>query len=100
MEFAQKIEKTWTKNEIFTAYLNLTQFRGELRGLRAASRGLFQKEPHTLSDIESILLVAMLPYPGASSKILAKRSCILAKKSKKKNSAIPLKVWQKKPLPK
>ncbi len=83
MEFAQKIEKTWTKNEIFTAYLNLTQFRGELRGLRAASRGLFQKEPHTLSEIESILLVAMLPYPGASSKILAKRSCILAKKIQK-----------------
>ncbi|WP_033111005.1 biosynthetic peptidoglycan transglycosylase, partial [Leptospira interrogans] len=83
MRTAQKIEKTWTKNEILTAYLNLTQFRGELRGLRAASRGLFQKEPSTLSDTESILLVAMLPYPGASYKVLAKRSCILAKKIQK-----------------
>ncbi|AKP26002.1 penicillin-binding protein 1C [Leptospira interrogans] len=83
MQTAQKIEKTWTKNEILTAYLNLTQFRGELRGLRAASRGLFQKEPSTLSDTESILLVAMLPYPGASYKVLAKRSCILAKKIQK-----------------
>ncbi len=80
MNLAQKLEETWTKNEIVTGYLNLTQFRGELRGLRAASRGLFQKEPSALSDTESILLVAMLPFPRAKAATLAKRSCILAKK--------------------
>ncbi|UPY78047.1 penicillin-binding protein 1C [Leptospira weilii] len=80
MRFAQKIEQTWSKNEIITGYLNLIQFRGEHKGLRAASRGLFQKEPSALSDAESVLLVAMLPFPGASSSALVKRSCALAKK--------------------
>ncbi|EQA63130.1 penicillin-binding protein 1C [Leptospira alexanderi] len=80
MRFAQKIEQTWSKNEILTGYLNLIQFRGEHKGLRAASRGLFQKEPSALSDAESVLLVAMLPFPGASSSALVKRSCVLAKK--------------------
>ncbi|PJZ30764.1 penicillin-binding protein 1C [Leptospira kmetyi] len=80
MKVAEKIEETWTKNEILTAYLNLAQFRGELRGLRAASRGIFQKEPSALSDTESVLLVALLPFPGANSETLARRSCILSKK--------------------
>lgn len=80
MNLAEKIEETWTKSEILIAYLNLAQFRGELKGLRAASRGIFQKEPSALSDTESILLVALLPFPGANSQVLVKRSCILAKK--------------------
>ncbi|EMY78874.1 penicillin-binding protein 1C [Leptospira weilii serovar Ranarum str. ICFT] len=85
MNLAQKLEKTWTKNEILTGYLNLIQFRGELRGLKSASRGLFQKEPSALSDTESILLVAMLPFPNASVSTLTKRSCILAKKIEKED---------------
>ncbi len=78
MRLAQKLERTWSKSEILTGYLNLIRFRGELKGLRAASRGLFQKEPSALNDAESILLVAMLP--GANSSVLTKRGCILAKK--------------------
>lgn len=90
MNLAREIETTWTKTEILTAYLNLSQFRGELRGLRAASRGLFQKEPSTLSDTESILLVSMLPFPGANSSLLTKRSCILAKKIGKEELCLSL----------
>ncbi|AOP34041.1 penicillin-binding protein 1C [Leptospira tipperaryensis] len=80
IQFAKEMEETWKKNEILTAYLNLAQFRGELRGLRSASRGLFHKEPSALSDTESILLVSMLPFPGAGADVLSRRSCILAKK--------------------
>ncbi|WP_425269713.1 penicillin-binding protein 1C [Leptospira yasudae] len=90
MNLAREIETTWTKTEILTAYLNLSQFRGELRGLRAASRGLFQKEPSALSDTESILLVSMLPFPGANSSLLTKRSCILAKKIGKEELCLSL----------
>lgn len=85
IRFAREMEETWKKNEILTAYLNLAQFRGELRGLRSASRGIFHKEPSALSDTESILLVSMLPFPGASAEVLAKRSCILAKKIRKED---------------
>lgn len=80
MSYARQLEKTWKKTEIIVAYLNLAQFRGELRGLRAVSRGLFQKEPSALSDTESILLVSLLPFPHAGPEFLSKRSCALAKK--------------------
>ncbi|MBM9501747.1 penicillin-binding protein 1C [Leptospira sp. 201903071] len=85
IQFARELEKSWKKNEILTAYLNLAQFRGELRGLRSASRGIFHKEPSALSETESILLVSMLPFPGAGAEVLAKRSCILAKKIQKES---------------
>lgn len=83
IQFAREMEESWKKTEILTAYLNLTSFRGELKGLRSASRGIFHKEPSALSDTEAILLVSMLPFPGASAEVLTRRSCILAKKLRK-----------------
>ncbi|TGK13358.1 penicillin-binding protein 1C [Leptospira stimsonii] len=83
IQFAREMEESWKKTEILTAYLNLTSFRGELKGLRSASRGIFHKEPSALSDTEAILLVSMLPFPGAGAEVLARRSCILAKKLRK-----------------
>ena len=45
MKAAKKLEETWSKKEILEAYQNLLTFRGELQGVSAASRGLFDKEP-------------------------------------------------------
>ncbi|RHX90515.1 penicillin-binding protein 1C [Leptospira stimsonii] len=85
IQFAREMEESWKKSEILTAYLNLTSFRGELKGLRSASRGIFHKEPSALSDTEAILLVSMLPFPGAGAEVLSRRSCILAKKLRKED---------------
>jgi len=46
---ARSIERTWSKEQILEAYLNLISYRGELQGIAAASRGLFQKEPHGIN---------------------------------------------------
>ena len=47
---AWEIERNWSKDEIFEAYLNLITFRGELQGIAAASRGLFGKDPQGLNN--------------------------------------------------
>ncbi len=76
---AWEIEKSWSKTEIFEAYLNLVTFRGELQGIAAASRGLFGKDPHGLNQSESLLLASLIRSPNASSSELFKRASHLNK---------------------
>ncbi len=70
---AWEIERTWSKTEIFEAYLNLVTFRGELQGIAAASRGLFGKDPHGLDRSESLILASLIRSPNATSAEVAKR---------------------------
>ena len=68
---ALEIERSWSKEEILEAYLNLITFRGELRGIAAASRGLFGKDPHGLDRSESLILASFIRSPNAPRR----RSC-------------------------
>jgi len=72
---AWELEKSWSKQQILEAYLNLVTFRGEHRGLTAASRALFQKDPHGLDLRESYLLATLLRAPGMSAAAAGKRLC-------------------------
>ncbi len=76
---AWEVEKSWSKEEIFEAYLNLVTFRGELQGVAAASRGLFGKDPHGLDQSESLVLASLIRSPNASSSELIKRVSHLGK---------------------
>jgi penicillin-binding protein 1C len=78
MEAARELEHRWSKTEILEAYLNLAPFRGELTGIDAAARGLFDKRPAGLSDAESMLLAALIRAPNAKPAAVAKRVCALA----------------------
>ena len=78
MQGALALEKTWTKREILEAYVNLAGFRGELTGIDAAARGLFDKRPAGLSTAESLLLASLIRAPNAKSAEVAKRACALA----------------------
>jgi len=69
------LERSWKKDQILEAYLNLVSFRGELQGIAAMSRGLFGKWPEGLNDGESALAVALLRNPGASAGTVAERAC-------------------------
>jgi len=62
---ARALEKAWSKPQILEAYLNLVTFRGELQGLRAASRGILGKEPSGINDREALVLAALIPEPQA-----------------------------------
>ncbi|HEU4427403.1 MAG TPA: biosynthetic peptidoglycan transglycosylase, partial [Myxococcota bacterium] len=65
MRRARAIERSWSKPEILEAYLNLVSYRGELIGVNAAARGLFDKAPHALDASEAWLLAASLRAPSA-----------------------------------
>ncbi len=75
---ALEIEEAWTKSEILEAYLNLSSYRGELKGLRAAAQGLFAKSPEGLDARESAILVALLRQPAAKPSLVAQRACAVA----------------------
>ncbi len=75
---ARQLEREWTKDEIMEAYLNLITFRGELQGISAASRGLYDKHPSGLDRNESLLLAALIRSPNAPSELVAKRACVLS----------------------
>ena len=75
---ARELEKSWTKRQILEAYLNLSTFRGELQGLAAASRALFDKDPSGIDEPESLLLAVLLRGPNAKPDGVAKRACQLA----------------------
>lgn len=64
MQAAKELEKHWRKAEILEAYLNLAPFRGELTGIDAASRGLFDKRPAGLNNSEATILV-LIRSPNA-----------------------------------
>ena len=77
-EAARALERTWSKAQILEAYLNLSSFRGELKGLRAATQGLFGKAPAGVDAREAAILVALLRAPGARPALVAQRACIVA----------------------
>jgi penicillin-binding protein 1C len=72
---AWELERSWSKQQILEAYLNLVTFRGEHRGLLAASRALFGKDPHGLDIKESYLLATLIRAPGMSAAAAAARLC-------------------------
>ncbi|TAL25991.1 MAG: penicillin-binding protein 1C [Nitrospirae bacterium] len=77
MNAAKEIEGAWSKDEIIEAYINLIFFRGELQGISAASRGLFDKEPSGLNESESLILASLIRSPNAGIEDVAKRACRL-----------------------
>jgi penicillin-binding protein 1C len=82
MGAALALERRWSKNEIVEAYLNLVTFRGELQGVEAASRGLFDREPNGLGDAEAALLAGLLPAPNAPAEAVIARACQVALRSR------------------
>jgi penicillin-binding protein 1C len=77
MRAAWALEARWSKVQILEAYLNRVTFRGELQGVAAASRVLFGKAPHGLSDAEAAVLAASIRAPNAAPERLARRALAL-----------------------
>ncbi len=77
MREARQLEARWSKPQILEAYLNLSQFRGDLSGVSAASAALFDKAPAALTRDEALLLAALLPAPAAKPERVAKHACNL-----------------------
>lgn len=74
---ARTLEDTWTKSQILEAYLNLAAYRGELVGVDAVSRVMFQKHASGLDAREAALIAVLLRGPNASHSVLVRRACVL-----------------------
>lgn len=72
---AQLLEHRWRKDQILEAYLNLVSFRGELVGMHALSRVLFDKHPSGLDQREAAIAVALIRGPNATPARVAERAC-------------------------
>jgi penicillin-binding protein 1C len=62
---AVEIERSLTKDEVLSLYLDLAPYGGNVEGIRAASLVYFGKEPRRLSLAEAALLVALPQSPEA-----------------------------------
>ncbi|MCZ7597499.1 MAG: penicillin-binding protein 1C [Gammaproteobacteria bacterium] len=80
MRAALAIERRFNKDEVLEAYLNLASFRGELQGIAAAARGLFDKTPDALTIDEAVVLASLLRAPNADAALVAARACGLARR--------------------
>ena len=76
---AQRLEQGWRKDQILEAYLNLVPFRGELIGVHALSRVLFNKHPSGLDQVEAAIAVALIRAPNASAFKVSERACGILK---------------------
>jgi len=74
---ARELEQGWRKDQILEAYLNLVPFRGEMVGIDALSRTLFDKAAHGLDARESAVAAALVRAPNASAAVVAQRACAL-----------------------
>ena len=72
---AMRIERTWSKEQILEAWLNLVPFRGEQVGVAAMSQALFQKAPSGLNAEESAIAAALLRAPNAPPAVVGQRAC-------------------------
>ncbi len=72
---AQWLERSWRKDEILEAYLNLVPFRGELVGIDALSHTLFGKSAHGLDAREAAVAAALVRAPNAAPGQVAQRAC-------------------------
>ncbi len=72
---ALRLERSWRKDQILEAYLNLVPFRGETIGLSALSMTLFGKAPSGLDEREAAVAAALVRAPNASYAKVAERAC-------------------------
>jgi penicillin-binding protein 1C len=61
---AGRLEKEFSKSEIFEFYLNQLPYAGRRRGMVQAARLFFDRDPDTLSTAEMLALVVMVRAPS------------------------------------
>jgi penicillin-binding protein 1A len=66
---ATKLERSYTKNEILTMYLNTSEFGSNAYGIKTAANTFFNKEPNDLTYQESATLVGLFKAPSFYSPV-------------------------------
>jgi penicillin-binding protein 1C len=69
------LERGWRKDQVLEAYLNLVPLRGEMVGIDALARTLFDKAPQGLDQREAAVAAALVRAPNAPPAQVAERAC-------------------------
>ncbi len=77
---AARLEKSYTKDEILTMYLNTYDWGHQAVGIRSAARIYFGKEPKDLSIEESAMLVGMLKNSSLYNPVRESRKPLVLKR--------------------
>lgn len=72
---AAKLERTYTKNEIITLYLNYFDFLHNAVGIKTAAETYFGKSPDQLDLTESATLIGMCKNPSYYNPVREKERC-------------------------
>jgi penicillin-binding protein 1C len=75
MRGAWALERSASKEQLVEAYLNTVGYRGELKGIHAATMGLFGKAPRGVNAQEAALLASLIAMPQAKPLVIARRAC-------------------------
>ncbi len=81
MQLASRLDQAATPHgarRTLKENLNLITFRGELQGIAAAARGLFDKDPSGLNETESLILASLIPSARTAQEAVARRALRLA----------------------
>ena len=84
---AQGLERSWRKDQILEAYLNLVPLKGELVGIDALSQTLFGKAAHGLDEREAAVVAALVRAPNAAPALVAQRACVVLKGLRSANAS-------------
>ncbi|MEI6000598.1 penicillin-binding protein 1C [Paraburkholderia bengalensis] len=84
------LERTWRKDQILEAYLNLVPFRGETIGLSALSMTLFGKAPSGLDEREAAVAAALIRAPNAPYAKVSERACRILRDMKAPDGCVNL----------
>ncbi len=85
---ATKLEKSYTKNEILTLYLNTSEFGSNAYGIKTAAKTFFDKTPNDLNIQEAAVLVGLFKAPTYYSPVfnpensLRRRNTVLGQMEK------------------
>ncbi|MFN6943906.1 MAG: penicillin-binding protein 1A [Cytophagaceae bacterium] len=85
---AVHIEKSYTKEEIITMYLNVVDFGSNAFGIKVASKTFFDTTPDSLSIPEAAMLVGLLKAPSKYSPVfnpenaLGRRNVVISQMNK------------------
>jgi monofunctional biosynthetic peptidoglycan transglycosylase len=68
MIIAWQMERTLTKDEILTTYINCIEYGPDVYGIKAAAKHYFDKKVQDLDAIEAAFIMGLKPYPSAGYK--------------------------------
>ncbi len=85
---ATRLERSYTKDEILTLYLNTSEFGSNAYGIKTASKTFFNKEPIDLNVQEAATLVGLFKAPSYYSPVynpensIRRRNTVLSQMNK------------------